>query len=211
MKLKTLYTLLVLFILSPVITAQDDPTGQFRSNPPTSFERGRESYFERGPLFSADMEQRLKTAQENGNTAEAQRLINEMYSNVPDEYIYKTDFTGSRPEPVRNIEPPFISDWYSSDVTVYSGDIKYGNPYFRQIDMKMGEDGNMYIALNRAPITGTTGRIDVYRSSNGGANWVYVQGLQYASGAYIGTVSLLVEQRDESNNPDSIRVFVFFT
>lgn len=211
MKLKTFYILLVLFILSPAILSQDNPTGQFRSNPPTSFESGRESYFERGPLFTADMEQRLKTAQENRNTLEAEKLMKEMYSNVPDEYIYKTDFTGSRPEPVRNIEPPFTGDWYTNDVTVFSGDVKYGNPYFRQIDMKMGEDGNIYIAFNRAPISGTTGRIDVYRSSNGGANWVYVQGLQYASGAYIGTVSLLVEQRSDSNNPDSIRVFVFFT
>jgi hypothetical protein len=210
MKLKIFYIPVMIVLITFLAFSQDRLSPGFSPNEPTALEKQNGNYNKSGPLFNSLQEQALKQAQESGNTAEAERLLNQMYSNVPKENLFKANFNGENPDIVQGVPPPFNPDWYNTDVTIYSGDIKYGNPYFRQIDMKMGEDGNMYIAYNRAPVTGTSGRIDVYRSSTGGATWTSVASFTYSSGAYIGTVSLLVELRD-AGNMDSTRIFVFYT
>ena len=210
MKLNKFYLILIPFLMVSLTFAQDNLNSGMSKNQPSAIEKGRGTYFERGPFYSPDLENALKKAQESGNTVEAERIMQEMESRIPDKNKFKTNYYGEQPRPVSKAEVPSTPDWYTNDALVWSGSVKYGDPYFRQIDMKMGEDGNMYLAFNRAPVSGTNGRIDVYRSSNGGANWVYTQGIQYSTG-YIGTVSLLVEQRSDSNNPDSIRIFVFYT
>jgi hypothetical protein len=65
--------------------------------------------------------------------------------------------------------------------------------------------------VNRRNIGGSNnGGIQVYRSSNGGANWASVQGL--LSTYYIQSISMLVENRSSNNsNGDSTRITVYFT
>ncbi len=208
-----LFAVLTVFMFTCVLSAQDNIGSSVSNNQPTEFEKGKETYFERGSFYPPTLEAQHKAAVESGNTVEANRLLNEMNSFIPSENKFDSRQSNPNvevPTQTGTVQPPFNTDWYATDVTVHSGAIKFGDPYFRQMDMKMGEDGNMYVALNRAPITGTNGRIDVYRSSNGGATWVLTNGLQYA-GNYIGTVSLLVELRGSSGQPDSLRVIVFYT
>jgi len=208
MKHFKLLAVLTAFMFTGVLSAQDNIGSTPSTNTPTAIEQQRGQYHESDAFYPASLEDQLKAAQESGNSFETNRIMQEMNSKIPAQNKFPSQFNNGD-SPVTDVPAPFNPDWYTSDVTVHSGDIKFGDPYFRQIDMKMGEDGNMYIALNRAPVSGTNGRIDVYRSSNGGASWVFCQGVQSAT-AYFGTVSLLVESRNNSVG-DSTRLFVFYT
>ena len=106
-------------------------------------------------------------------------------------------------------QPPFNPDWYLSDVQVYAGNVgTNGTTGFRQFDLKYGEDGWLYLAVNRRSVSGSNGAFSVYRSTNGGANWVLV-GSASNSAAYFGNLTMLVEKRHPSNN-DSVRVLVYY-
>lgn len=213
MKHLKLIAVITAFILTGLSVAQDNIGSSVSNNQPTAIEQQKGQFNEGGSFYPKQWDDQLKAAQQSGNTVEANRIMQEMDKMIPVENKYDS-FRNlpnvETPTETGTAPAPFNQDWYNSDVTVYSGAVKFGNPYFRQIDMKMGEDGNMYIALNRAPVSGTNGRIDVYRSSNGGATWVYTNGIQYV-GSYLGTVSMLVELRDAGGNPDSTRIFVFYT
>ena len=213
MKRFKLLAVLTAFLFSGILSAQDEIGSSPSTNQPTAIEQQRGQFNEGDRFYPANLDDQLKAAQEQGNTVEANRIMQEMDRMIPSQNKFDAfrDMPNiEAPTESKTAPAPFNQDWYNSDVTVYSGSVKFGDPYFRQVDMKMGEDGNMYVAYNRAPVSGTNGRIDVYRSSNGGASWVYTNGIQYA-GSYIGTVSLLVELRDGGGNPDSTRIFVFYT
>ncbi len=101
--------------------------------------------------------------------------------------------------------PPFTPDWYTSDVQIHSGGIASAGG-FKQLDLAQGEDGSMYMVVNRS---GSPGQLAIYISTNGGATWPGV--INYSAGSgYIHNVSALVESRLNSN-PDSTRILVYFT
>ncbi len=101
--------------------------------------------------------------------------------------------------------PPFTPDWYNTDVQIHAGAVASAGG-FKQLDLAQGEDGSMYMVVNRA---GTPGQLAIYISSNGGATWPGVINYNAGSG-YIHNVSALVESRNNSN-PDSTRILVYFT
>ncbi len=103
---------------------------------------------------------------------------------------------------------PFSPDWYSSDVQVYSGNVAYSGGY-RQLDLKRGEDGRLYLAINRRNVSGYNGSMSVYMSTNGGATWSTVVTAQNTT-AYFANISMLVERRSDTND-DSTRIMVFYT
>lgn len=103
---------------------------------------------------------------------------------------------------------PFSPDWYNNDVQVHSGDVAYSSGY-RQLDLKRGEDGWLYLAVNRRNVSGFNGYISVYRSSNGGVNWSFIFGAANGS-AYFGNVTMLVEKRHATID-DSTRIMLFYT
>lgn len=98
-------------------------------------------------------------------------------------------------------------DWSNNDITVYSGST--ANYQRRTLDMKMGEDGNLYLAhiVSQA----SDRRINVYQSTDGGHAWT-LEGFVYypSNNAYFQTISMLVERRS-STNDDSTRVIVYYT
>jgi len=101
--------------------------------------------------------------------------------------------------------PPFNPDWYNSDVLVHTGPVASAGGY-RQLDLKQGEDGWMYLVVNKA---GTPGQFSIYLSSNGGATWPGI--INYSAGSgYIHNISMLVESRNNSVL-DSTRLLVYFT
>jgi hypothetical protein len=102
--------------------------------------------------------------------------------------------------------PAFDFDWLNNDVRVDTGTTL--NFQGRNLDMKYGDDGNMYVAhsLNQAGYRG----IRVLRSTNGGLNWTYIGGIFYpAVNRYIQTLSMVVDKRATTN--DSLRVIVYYT
>jgi hypothetical protein len=157
------------------------------------------------------LDKQLKEAIESRNTklefsvrAEMDKLYkgNLITPEINDTDFPPTDVPGS----------PDLTDWLPNDVMIYSGDIGQVGSDHKRIDLKMGEDGNLYSALIRRPVTGTNGRIDVFRSSDGGATWSYVSGAQNAS-AYFGQISMAVELRSGGATPnlDSTRIFIFYS
>ena len=103
---------------------------------------------------------------------------------------------------------PFTSDWYGSDVLVSNTSVANFGGY-RQMDLKKGEDGWMYLAVNRRNVQGINGQITVFRSSNGGAEWSTVANITSISG-YFGSITMLVENRSLSV-ADSTRILVYAT
>lgn len=99
-------------------------------------------------------------------------------------------------------------DWYSSDVLVASSSVAYEGG-FRQMELKQGEDGWLYMAVNRRNIAGYNGYLSVYRSSDGGATWTLAGGVT-AVNHYFGSVSMLVESRNNSVG-DSTRILLYYT
>ena len=148
----------------------------------------------------------LEIANETENLEEENRImniINSKYSNgVPANITYglmpdETSISG-------NSNTPYNPDWVSPDVLVWSGD--GGSGTRRTMDMKMGEDGFMYLAFCHN--SGSTHGIRILRSTNWGLNWILIHSLTGSS--YYTGLSMTVERRHASNN-DSIRVNVFFT
>jgi hypothetical protein len=105
-------------------------------------------------------------------------------------------------------QPPFNPDWNPTDVTVYTGDVSYSTGY-RQMDLKMGDDGWLYIAVNRRNVSGYNGYISIYKSSNSGLTWGLVVSATNTS-AYFGNLTMLVDKR-HSTLDDSVRVTVFYS
>ena len=101
--------------------------------------------------------------------------------------------------------PPFNSEWYTSDVLVYSGAVASAGGY-RQLDLKRGEDGWMYYVVNKA---GTPGQFSIFMSTNGGATWAGTINYNAGSG-YIHNISAVVDSRSNAV-PDSTRILVYFT
>lgn len=105
-------------------------------------------------------------------------------------------------------ESNFQQDWYSSDIQITSSQVAYSGGY-RQMELKQGEDGWLYMAVNLRNVNGNNGYISVYRSSNGGINWSFVNGI-YSVTSYFGSVAMLVESRNNSV-PDSTRILLYTT
>ena len=209
MKSILLFSAFVLFNLTGLSFAQDEIGSYLSQNKPDKTEHKDSKTSKGKPFYSPELDDRLKAAQESGNVAEANKILNEMYDKIPAENKFKSVFKKKDDKCINDFRPPFNTEWSESDITVYSGPIKRAEFYYRQIDMKMGEDGNIYLAVNRAPATGSNGRIDVYRSSNGGASWLLTNSVVSVK-AYFGSVSLLVESTNNSIG-DSTRIFVLYS
>jgi hypothetical protein len=155
-----------------------------------------------------DIIARYICAKQTHDNAERLKVTEEIERYLPKEKIIQKD-APCQLEAGPGTKPPFYPDWYTNDVLVHSGMVAFeGN--FKQIDLKQGEDGWMYLAVNRYN-TGYNGYITVYRSSNGGANWTSVNGV-YSPTAYYQSISMLVENRSSNNsNPDSTRILVYYT
>jgi hypothetical protein len=108
--------------------------------------------------------------------------------------------------PITEEQPPFSPDWYASDVMVHSGDVAHYEGH-RQIDLKAGRDGWLYLAVNRRNVTGFNGAISIYKSSNGGATWQLITTFVNQT-TYFGGISMLVEKTSPITD-DSVRVLVF--
>ena len=147
----------------------------------------------------------LEIANETENLEEENRIMNIINTHYSEGVPANTTY-GLMPDETSisgNNNPPYNPDWVSPDVLVWSG--TGGSATRRTMDMKMGEDGNMYLAFC---YNGSSHGIKIYRSTNWGLNWTAVHTLT-GSSWYTG-LSMTVERRHASNN-DSIRVNVFFT
>lgn len=198
--------LAILVSASLVFAGEDDRTPTTRPNPVGVPQEGYEPVAIAAPTVPLELEEALKNALEAGNTLEAERLKAAMKQYLPVLPLRKVEDDIDQ-QVLLQPGIPNRPEWSLSDITVWSGNVKYGG--LREIDLKKGEDGNLYLAVNRASLTGANGRADVYTSTNGGLTWTWVSGIQSAT-AYYGEISMTVELRHPTNM-DSTRIILFYT
>lgn len=202
-----LFTISTILILSTLLIAQDGGR-----NYVPDYSAGPEANFPHQKSVDLSghfqLEEQLKSAIESGNTA-AEKLVREKLNQLNESNIV-IPYNEDRDYPLLDDHTSTDElDWLNSDVMIYSGFIGHLDSDHKRIDLKMGEDGNLYAALIRRPDSTYNGRITVYRSTNGGLTWLSVQGIVSAT-AYFGQVSITVEARNNVNL-DSTRVFVFYS
>lgn len=207
MKKLTLFVFIATFLITGILISQTDMGPDSRNNVPgnlgmTSSEKSDNVLSKDNSVIPKDLMNKYLEAKSNEN--EKIRLGKEI-----DKYLnaYPTINNGSiqvtKPETAPMVEPY----WGVGDYPVYIGDVAYLGGY-RQMDMKLGEDGNLYIAINRRNVSGYNGYISVYRSTNGGKNWIFTSGV-LSAGGYIGQITMLVEKRHATLD-DSTRIVLYF-
>lgn len=206
---KVIFMCLAIIFLQSAIKAQTDYTPETRLNQ-NSLRKvsGNENHFpglNKPSKVPQNLLNEYNSAIDAHNETEKERLGIEM-----EKYLDKPLVSNIDPNTIfireRYTEPPFVNDWYLNDVMVTGSDVATSGGY-RQIDLKQGEDGWLYMAVNTRNVTGGFNALArVYRSSNGGANWSYVAGWQSTN--YWSSVSMLVESRNNSI-PDSTRILLY--
>lgn len=211
MKNLILFVVLSVFLLiSGSVLSQTDIGPDTRVNVPnnwgiTPLEKNDNVLPKENSVIPQDLMNRYLNAKESGNQDEKIRLGQEI-----DKYLnaYQTVNNGEIPMMRPETAPMNESDWGIGDYAVHIGDVAYTGGY-RQMDMKFAEDGNLYIAVNRRNVAGYNGYLVVYKSTNGGKNWIYVSGTVSAA-AYFGQISMTVEKRHATND-DSTRIVLYYT
>ncbi len=95
--------------------------------------------------------------------------------------VKETDYNSTpldKPTAYQVIDPTEqpLGDWYSTDVTVYSGGIRSDG--FRQLALTNGDDGNLYAVVNTTTSNSTT---RLFRSTNRGVTWSNIATVTYGS------------------------------
>lgn len=150
----------------------------------------------------------LEQARLTGNMSEVERLQEIINSNYSEGLHRVSSETSQNPIPVYpdlNTGGPIQQDWNGTDITIFTGAGQNSNN--RSIDMKMGEDGRMYLAV----ATGETPSrfIRVYQSTNSGLTWTYEGGV--SSAGYFTSISMMCDIRSGTNLADSLRCIVYYT
>ena len=206
-KLKMKVILIFMLLVSSIIVVAAFETGSAQMSPNLSSEKeiGISSYTENMPEQLSELENRHKQLMEAGNETEAGKVKKEIDKLIPEDRksvtMESADFLPVSREPESQ-----GSDWATVNPTVHEGNLKSHSGYFKNIDMKIGEDGNLYLAAIRQQ-SGFASGIVTYKSTNRGVSWLYVYGVNYPS-SYIGNISLLVESRSNSYR-DSTRLIIF--
>lgn len=207
-----LVTLLMLFSISSVVQAQTDAGPDTKQNMPGNWgkrsgERDLNQTDRNVNGIPIELLNQYKAAKQSKNEEEKLRIGNMIQDILLDGRL-PVDASDIL-QPVGEVNPPFTPDWYDNDVQVMNTAVAYSGG-FRQLDLKQGEDGWLYLAVNERNLSGgLLGRIRVWRSANGGANWVYINGVQSTT-LYYGSISMLVEKRSATLN-DSVRVLIYIT
>jgi hypothetical protein len=217
MKSRELITILFLFVFSSLMFAQTDigPGTKMNINPNVSYMPNEMQMsgtpVENGAKVPPELFVNLDNARRNGNVEEAERIRNEIekYSVGIKKVIPSVVMNGGIAYP--NATPPFYPDWLNSDVQLYQGYVAgaFGISNFRNLDMKTGKDGNIYVAFATDSSVSAVNRfVWVYRSTNSGASWNNLGGAYYPN-SYIMGLSLSVDRRAAIN--DSIKISVYYT
>ncbi len=206
--MKNLFLFLALLVLTVTnIFSQTDVTSETKLNQSSSrIVSGNEnkySFYNGTSRVPQNLLQQYNNAADSRNE-EQKNVLNSEIENYLDKAVSNSNDLEMS---IVKENAPFSSDWYNSDINVVTSDIAFSGGY-RQIDLKQGEDGWMYLAVNRRNVGGNNGFISVYKSSNGGATWSGIGGV--SSNGYYGSISMLIESRNNSIG-DSTRILIYST
>ncbi len=144
-------------------------------------------------------------SQNTGQQSETRSYNNSAF--IKAETIYLSEATDI--EINKGFDIPYQPDaWVVPDVRVDSGLVATAG--FRQAVIRFGSDFSMYAVVNKKSVSGQfAGRINIYRSDNGGLNWMQISSIQSFS-SYIGQFSVLT-MNSTPGNQDSTRIILFYT
>ncbi len=206
-KYLTLLSLFLVFTFISITSFAQDGQMKFQKYSGTEIEKQYPSSNIVDVSENARLENELKEAIETGNQNKENLLrtkLNELYK----DQISKPN-SDDRDFPLEESKGAFYQPkWFANDVLLYNGDIGSTGTDHRRIDMKTGEDGRLYAAFIRRPVTGINGYIQIVKSTDGGSSWSTVSSIS-SSTRYFGQVSILVENR--ISNPDSSTILVFYS
>ena len=209
--MKHIYLLLLVIIFSSsTILAQSDFGKDSKNDMPNDWGKKSSEKINYGTQEKSKIPDYLieqyKNAKQTRNGEEKLRIGNEIQKYLP-QNVPPQEGTFEKTQIHTGVNPPFNTpDWNPTDIQVYAGGVRsYG---YRTLDLKYGEDGWLYMAIQRV-VSGSNGNVGIYRSSNGGLNWSLVIYASNAS-AYFGNLSMLVEKRHATNN-DSTRILLFYS
>ncbi|MCX6165285.1 MAG: T9SS type A sorting domain-containing protein [Ignavibacteriae bacterium] len=207
---KIYYLLLTLLFFSSTIFAQSDFGNDSKKDMPNDWgKKSSEKSYNYGTQEKSQIPDYLieqyRNAKQTRNNEEKLRVGNEIQKYLPPN-IPPQEGTYEKTQVHSGVNnPPFNPDWNPSDVTVLTGDVR--SLGYRQMDLKYGEDGWQYLAVNRV-VSGYNGYISIYRSSNGGLNWGLVTSATNTA-VYFGNLTMLVEKRHATIN-DSVRILLYY-
>ena len=204
-KLINYIAVIILFIAAQKGMPQDYLNSGVSSNLPMKGEKQTDINHESSDNVLTELDRTYKQALENGNETRAEEIKSEMYSIIPGEKIYTTkSITGD----LKIISQPEIpeTDWSSGNQRIHYGNVNHAAGYFKMIDMKMGEDNNVYSAV--CVNEGSYASLRIYKSTNYGTNWVQTIGISI--GDRVTNISMIVESRNNLFQ-DSTRIIVFHT
>lgn len=204
-KLINYIAVIILFIAAQKGMPQDYLNSGVSSNLPMKGEKQTDINHESSDNVLTELDRTYKQALENGNETRAEEIKSEMYSIIPGEKIYTTkSITGD----LKIISQPEIpeTDWSSGNQRIHYGSVNNAAGFFKMIDMKMGEDNNLYSAVCKD--NGSYASVIIYKSTDYGTNWVQIIGISI--GNRVTNISMIVESRNNMV-PDSTRIIIFHT
>jgi hypothetical protein len=203
-----IFLLPVLFFVTGISFSQTDFTSETLFDMPGDWGKSENENISSPGIMNSNIPQDLLNAYIQARTSHNGPEMTRLASQMSKYYQYQSpENVHTDDAPLSAISNPPPGMWLGNDILVYSGEVtSYLN--YRQMDMKLGDDGWLYLAVNRKNVTGLNGVITVYRSSNGGLNWVTVTGVQSAT-AYYGSVSMIVDRNHATNN-DSVRIILYY-
>lgn len=202
---KTTFILALLLYFCGILFSQTDATQETKFN--LSGNRIVSDNENRNSSFTGKQRVPLNLIQQYNNAADSRNEEQKTAIGKEIEKFLEKPNTDNNASEMRFVqETPFEGDWYNSDIMISNTDVAFNGSY-RQMDLKQGEDGWMYLAVNRRN-AGSNGYLSVYRSSNGGATWIGV--VSIVAPGYYSSISMLVESRN-SSVPDSTRILLYST
>jgi len=205
MKPQAIAIVLVLMLISATAYAADDKPAQSRTPISTVPYEGYQKAPDVQSAVPAELEEAMKIAMESGNIAEQRRIGDAIRALLPPQTLRKS--TADADAQPAMTPAVFSPEWYANDIRVHTGNLQYHG--YRQLDLKKGEDGNLYLGVNCYGVTSYTGYIYVYKSTNGGLTWSGVSGVTSPT-AYFGEFSMLIESKNASIL-DSTRITILYT
>jgi len=212
MKLKKTIKLFIVLCLNLVFI--NSYSQQIYEKPADELEKSDVQKVQFNPLQEkiSELEIKHKEAVEKGNSENANILERELLELSGSEVITPLINSAENVKEILEKESESGTEWIfnNSSPLLYVGDMKNDSAFNKKLDIKQGEDGNLYAMISTFSNIGPGyAYVSFSKSTNAGQNWNQIIGIGYGA-KFISNISFLVESRSNMT-PDSTRLIGFFT
>lgn len=194
------------------VHSQDNPNPEISKNIPLHNESETPNTDTRDLNYLSGLEEKHKQAIESGYVSETVKTESEINMNIRDNMQYNVENTGSEPVVMSKNVNGEEGDWTAISNLIHNYKVSKNQISGKQIDMKRGDDGYLYAAVNfpeaNDSIFHFKNGVAFYKSSDDGISWDYISTMYFVS--YVESISLLVESKNNSIQ-DSTRLVLFYS